>query len=275
MQQSESISIANAITVDTTGNPYWTFPLHSHAHHLEISLVQAGTGTLYYNGRSYAMRAGDVIVKNSGIIHAEQVASETPMRQIYISFAGVKDASGHPNQLLPVHMSPVLPSEAYFSILSPLFTYLAAHWQEEARSVICLPMMETILGIIEELITCRQKPNAKGMPDRRASETVAHVANWLNEHYMQKIALNELAEMFYISPYYLDRKFKACIGYSINQYIIDRRMGEAQRMLIFEEKSIKEIALAVGYSNLQYFYATFKKYTGKSPSVFRTEFRNR
>lgn len=62
-------------------------------------------------------------------------------------------------------------------------------------------------------------------------------------------------------------------GYSISQYVIERRMGEAQRMLIFEDISIKEIALAVGYENIQYFYAAFKKSTGVKPLEFRNQFR--
>ncbi len=273
MLHPESISIHNAVIVDTTNDPNWTFPLHSHDHHLEISLIQSGAGTFYYDGHTYSMKSGDIIVKNAGIIHAEQTNRNAPLRQICLSFSGVNEIEGNPNHLLPPYMSPVLHDDEDFDLLSRMFSYLAAHWLSEEQSCICQHLMQASIELIGNLIMRRQKAYTKKTYDSRASEAIAHVADWLNSNYMLKITLNELAEKFYISPYYLDRKFKACIGYSINQYVIDRRMGEAQRMLIFEDKSIKDIALAVGYSNLQYFYATFKKYTGKSPSVFRTEFR--
>ncbi len=273
MLHAENASVWNAVTVDATGNPLWTFPLHSHDHHVEVSLVLAGAGTLYYDGHSYPMCRGDVIVKNAGVIHAEQTNRDDPLRQVCLSFSGVYGTDGRPDCLLPHFMSPVLCGGADFGILSAAFSCLADHWQDEAYSVICRHLTEASLEIISGLIARQQSTGTKEKPDSRVSETVTQITDWLNDHYMQKITLQELADRFFISPYYLDRKFKACVGYSINQYVIDRRMGEAQRMLIFEDRSIKEIALAVGYGNLQYFYATFKKYTGKSPSVFRREFR--
>lgn len=273
MLHPESVSISSAVVVDASDNPRWTFPLHSHDHHLEISLVQSGEGTLYCDGHSCTMQHGDVIVKNAGTIHAEQTSPDAPLRQICLSFAGVEEIAGHPGWLLPAYMSPVFRCEEDYDLLSTAFSYLADHWQEETRRDICLHLTRTVLEIVSCLAAARRAAHAGGRSDARASETVMLAADWLNGHYMQKITLNALAERFYISPYYLDRKFKAYTGYSINQYVIDRRMGEAQRMLIFEDKSIKEIALAVGYDNLQYFYAAFKKCTGKTPTDFRTEFR--
>jgi AraC-like DNA-binding protein len=46
-------------------------------------------------------------------------------------------------------------------------------------------------------------------------------------------------------------------------------MGEAEKLMIFDDVSIKDIAEKCGYSNLQYFYATFKKFTGYTPAEFK------
>jgi AraC-like DNA-binding protein len=46
-------------------------------------------------------------------------------------------------------------------------------------------------------------------------------------------------------------------------------MGESERMLLFEDVSVKEIAQKNGYSNLQHFYAAFKKFTGYTPMEFK------
>lgn len=273
MRHPESLSICKAVVVDTKNDPGWTFPLHSHDNHLEISLIVAGAGTLYYDGHTYAMQQGDVVVKNAGVIHAEQTSRDAPLHQVCLSFAGVNELEGCPDHLHPPYMSPVIRGAAHFDLLSMMFFYLAEHWLQEEHALICRHLMQASLEMICGLIPDRRSAFKMQNHRGRSCETIDRVAHWLNSHYMLKITLNELAKRFYISPCYLDRKFKACIGYSINQYVIDRRMGEAQRMLIFEDKSIKDISLAVGYSNLQYFYATFKKYTGKSPSVFRREFK--
>ena len=273
MLHPESITIHNAVVVDAAGDPRWAFPLHTHERDLEISLVQTGAGTFYCDGHSYPMKQGDVIVKNAGTIHAEQTGPDAALRQVCLSFSGVDEIDGCPGHLLPRYACPVLHSEKDFGVLSAAFDYLAAHWQDEASGAVCSHLTQAALGIIQDLIPARPEERAKTKRGDSAAETVARVADWLNGHYMQKITLSNLADQFYISPYYLDRKFKSIVGYSISQYVIDRRMGEAQRQLIFENASIKEIALAVGYENLQYFYATFKKSTGVTPQTFRERFQ--
>ena len=273
MRHPESVNIHNVVLVEARQQPDWAFPLHSHNHHLEISLVQRGEGTFYCEGRSYPMHPGDLVIKNAGVVHAEHTAREAPLRQVCVSFSGVREIENAPGCLLPEAMEPVLPAEEDFSLLSALFDYLEAHWQREREAEACRLAMLTALEVIGERIARRREQLPQLPQDERAARTVAQVMAWINENYARKITLDGLAERFFISPFYLEKKFKERTGYSINRYVVDRRMGEAQRLLIFENSSIKEVALAVGYDNLQYFYATFKKYAGKTPSDFRAAYR--
>ncbi len=52
-------------------------------------------------------------------------------------------------------------------------------------------------------------------------------------------------------------------------YIVRRRIGEAQLLLVFTKKSITEIASEVGFDNLSHFNVQFKKYVGLSPLAYR------
>ena len=274
LKHPETVDIHNIVPVDARGNPDWAFPLHTHPHHVEISLVQEGGGTFYCEGRSYAMHPGDIIIKNAGLVHAEHTSREHQIRQICISLSGVNEITEKPNCLLAGFSTPVLTTGNDFEILSPIFSYLAAHWQEEDAASTCHHLLLAMLEIICRLIAEQRPEKKKTAQKERAVQVVTEVTEWINQNYSQKITLNMLAEKFFISPFYLEKRFKECTGYSINQYVVDRRMGEAQRMLIFDDLSIKEIALAVGYENLQYFYATFKKYTEKTPTAFRADFRS-
>ena len=267
----ETIEIRNIVVVNAERKSDWAFPLHAHDQDLEISLVQSGGGTFYCQGVSYPMNEGDLIIKNAGVIHGEHTSLERPMHQVCVSFSGMEEIPGHPGHLLPRFLSPVLPSGEDFPLLSAIFDYLASHWQTDAA--LCRQLLLPVLEIVKNKIAYRELHQRQPVPDGKTAQTVSDAAEWIDGNYMQKITLDSLAERFFISPYYLEKKFKEYTGYSINQYVIDRRMGEAQRMLIFEEKPIKEIALSVGYDNLQYFYATFKKYAGKTPVDFRAEYR--
>ena len=261
------------MTVDATGSPDWDFPLHAHPHHLEISLVLSGGGILYFGGRSYVMKKGDLIIKNAGVVHAEHTDPRDPIRQICVTFSGVEEMDGVPDHLLPESASPVLPSAEDFDLLSAVFRYLSLRWREEESAAVCRQLVLAALDLICMRISRTPADRRSSKADPRIMRTVSDVIAWINEHYPEKITLNGLAERFFVSPYYLEKKFKESTGFSINQYVIDRRMGEAQRLLIFDPAGIKEIALAVGYENLQYFYATFRKYTGATPLDFRRRFQ--
>lgn len=271
LRHPESIAISNIVVVNAERKSDWAFPLHAHDQDLEISLVQSGGGTFYCQGVSYPMNAGDLIIKNAGVIHGEHTSLEHPMHQVCISFSGVAEIPGQPGHLLPRFLSPVIPGGEVFPLLSAIFDYLASHWQQS--DALCRQLLLTALEIVKKKVDDLEKSQTKAIPDAKTAQAVSEAAEWIDGNYMQKITLDGLAERFFISPYYLEKRFKEYTGYSINQYVIDRRMGEAQRMLIFEEKPIKEIALSVGYDNLQYFYATFKKYAGKTPADFRAEYR--
>ena len=273
LQHAEAIGIHSVVVVNAQDTPDWAFPLHEHERQLEISLVKEGRGTFYCAGRSYAMGPGDLIVKNAGVVHAEHTSREHPIRQICVSFTGVYPEGGQVNCLLPAYMGPVIRCGEDFALLLAMFDYLARAWQEEQAAECCHHVAAGALELVCQRIEAARRGQERSAAAPKAAQAVAEVVDWIDRNYAGKVTLDRLAEQFFISPFYLEKKFRERTGYSINQYVIERRMGEAQRLLIFEDMRIKEVALAVGYSNLQYFYATFKKYAGKSPRAFRAEYR--
>ena len=55
------------------------------------------------------------------------------------------------------------------------------------------------------------------------------------------------------------------------QYIIRRRIGEAQNLLITTRRSITDIALSCGYNNSNYFQSVFKRLVGMTPGQYRRD----
>lgn len=98
------------------------------------------------------------------------------------------------------------------------------------------------------------------------------VVEYIKEHYKEKISLEDIAKSFNYSVGHLCRKFKKEIGDSVVNYIIKYRITIAMKLL-FERKelSIEEIALDVGFNDVQFFDKTFKKLTGMTPGKYRKE----
>jgi AraC-like DNA-binding protein len=100
---------------------------------------------------------------------------------------------------------------------------------------------------------------------QKISEVVRH----LNEHYAEPYDLDSLARQFYISPFYLSRRFKEMTGFSIVEYVNLNRVREAQRLLRETELSITEIAALAGFESFPHFGKTFKKIARTSPREYR------
>lgn len=99
--------------------------------------------------------------------------------------------------------------------------------------------------------------------------TLSDVKAWLDQHYHEKIALDELADKFFINKFYLTRLFKEQYGSSIVNYVLSLRISRAKELLRFTDQPIEEIGRRCGIPDANYFSRAFRKVEGVSPSEYR------
>ncbi len=87
-------------------------------------------------------------------------------------------------------------------------------------------------------------------------------------NYRSPIALKMLSCHFGLSAAYLGKVFKEEMGIPFSTYLNEFRIEKAKELLASGAMKAKEVADAVGYSEANYFYAIFKKYTGHSPTDY-------
>lgn len=98
---------------------------------------------------------------------------------------------------------------------------------------------------------------------------VSSAVCYIDEHLTEKIPIEKLCHSIGTNASTLNFKFRREFNMSIGQYITDRRIKNACRLLISTSYSISEIALRCGFSDVYYFSNTFKKIQGISPSEYR------
>ena len=86
---------------------------------------------------------------------------------------------------------------------------------------------------------------------------------------MDEVTLEEVAEKLGYSVTYISHVFKKATGRTPIQYVIRRRIGHAQTLLISTNYSATQIAGMVGYDNTNYFSTLFSKIVGMSPTKYR------
>jgi AraC-like DNA-binding protein len=95
--------------------------------------------------------------------------------------------------------------------------------------------------------------------------TIQHIHTF----YYEKISIQSLAKSTGYSLSHFGRLFKASIGKTPDEYIISYRLYKSCELLCNSDKSVLEIALECGFSNVAYFIKTFKKKYGCTPYQYK------
>lgn len=94
---------------------------------------------------------------------------------------------------------------------------------------------------------------------------------YLDQHYGEKITLDDLAASFYINKYYMIKSFKEQYGQSINAYLLNLRITKAKQLLRFTDQPVEDIGRKCGFAAPHYFSAKFKEVEGVPPSLYREQ----
>lgn len=92
------------------------------------------------------------------------------------------------------------------------------------------------------------------------------------KNYKRKIQLEEIAAVANISPNSFCRYFKSRTRKTYSQFLIEIRVGQACKLLIENNLSIKQLCYESGFNNFTSFHKYFKMITGKSPLSYQKEF---
>lgn len=108
-----------------------------------------------------------------------------------------------------------------------------------------------------------------GMDQGCINRIIAECMAYIDARCFEKLSLKEIAEHTFYNPAYLSRVFKERCGVSLSEYIKEKRMQEAARLLLDSELSNEEIMYQVGYSDKKQFYKCFKEIYQDTPSEYR------
>ena len=105
---------------------------------------------------------------------------------------------------------------------------------------------------------------------QRTNALVAWCATEIEKRFAEALTLQALAREAGYSQYHLAHMFKRDTGLSVKQYILQRRIAEARRILLEQPAlTVDAVAQQVGFSDFALFNRSFKRLTGKPPTLYR------
>lgn len=98
---------------------------------------------------------------------------------------------------------------------------------------------------------------------------IRQAKQYIEEHYNEKIVLEDIAHIVDLNPVYFSVLFKKETGFNFTTYLVNIRMEMAKQMIRTSNKTIAAIADEVGYKDTRYFSQIFTKTVGVKPALYR------
>lgn len=123
----------------------------------------------------------------------------------------------------------------------------------------------------QEADVCREREEREKSSERlRMNVVTNNIRTYMEEHYCEDIALQDVAAEMNYSDAYFCKLFKQCFDRSFVTYLTSLRIERAKEMLEDVAVNIKDISCRVGYRDSNYFAKVFKRMAGVTPSEYRS-----
>lgn len=128
--------------------------------------------------------------------------------------------------------------------------------------------------LLTNIFCCLSENVTSAEPTFDVPSYLLNLWDTFEHHYTEPFSLADAENLYNISRYRLCREFTAAYGQSPLQYLIQKRLTEAKKMLLTTDRTVQEISNNVGYENVNHFIHLFKKDTGYTPNAFRKLSKN-
>ncbi len=129
---------------------------------------------------------------------------------------------------------------------------------------------DIIKASIEALIVAVNKLDELASKDGVKDPRMIEIMNYIQANYID-ITLDDLAEKFYLSKPYLSKYIKEKSGMTFGDLVKKIRLKKARALLKSSNMTVENIALTVGYQNVEHFNRLFKKAYEMTPMQFRNQ----
>ena len=243
---------------------------------LEIAYVLSGEGKYRIDDRIYDVREGDLVIINSGVMHQALFCPqvEVPTTEFFVGFSNIR-ISGCPANYMPLpngecvlHTTGEL-SQRLFRLCSSMEAENAVRRQGR-YFMLKSYLIQMLLLVIREQCEPMERPRGCDFETANRKYVVDKIVEYIEDHYNEKISLDQIAENMYLSPFYISRIFKSETGSAPIRRLINIRLEKAKELLT--EAGYPDgfsMTIMVGYDDAYHFSKLFKKRYGVSPSQVR------
>lgn len=259
---------------------YGEIPWHWHDE-FEFGYIMGGSILYRTNQQEYLLEEGDGIFVNSGVLHALHPIGPIEKIRLQSQFFDKSFLAGASGSLLDMqYLAPVQEQKALDAVplygKNPKDAAFLRRMCESAelgirRERFFELRMRSIFSELWETVYswAEQRQSQKQRFDVREDERIKSMMLYIQEHYSEKLTIQQIAAHIPVSERECHRLFQNCLGSTPFEYIAAHRLQKAQELLMYTDKSVLDIALETGFGTSSYFGKIFRQHYHMSPGQYR------
>lgn len=248
------------------------YEYHYHDFHKLIWFI-SGEVEYHIEGKSYRLEPHDILLVNRGEIHKPFVTAGTEYeRYVFYISPDFLDEHSEGEDTLDLCFRMALKEQGNVIRLSPsesrtLFETVKLLDKAGKEEIYASRMYCRILflKLLIELNRCCISNPEVFHKMARYDKKVVEIIHYINENLASDLTIETLSDKFFLSKYHMMRKFKEETGYSMHQYILEKRILAA-RNLILEGSAATVASVECGFKDYSTFSRAYKKLLGQLPS---------
>ncbi|CAM3605855.1 AraC family transcriptional regulator [Zobellia roscoffensis] len=128
-----------------------------------------------------------------------------------------------------------------------------------------------MISVMEILIRNVKKGSFYELPKSNTDDRIIKMLTFINENIdkPEQLKVENLAEVFMMSPTYVSEFFKKQVSISLREYIIKAKLKLVEIRLLNSDFTLTQIADDLGFTDVSHLSKTFKRYTGASLREFK------
>lgn len=243
------------------------FSYHYHDFHKVVIFI-SGKAAYHIEGKAYQLKPWDILLVNRHAIHRPEIDSSVPYERFILwiqndipwqellkCFQKANDRSYN-----LVRLNSAL-QEKMKDILFELEN--SAKSDEYGREILIQSLFLQFMVYLNRIFLEKQY-----IFDKKSytfDSQIANILQYINHNLKEDLSVETLAAKYYISKYHLMRKFKEETGYTLHNYIVNKRLLMA-RTLISEGMPVLKAAQESGFAEYSTFSRAYRRQFKTSPS---------
>jgi AraC-like DNA-binding protein len=243
-----------------------SFPRHTHERYA-IGIIEQGALGFFYRGENVVALPGNINLCIPGEVHTGHSASDEGWiyRMFYFNTTMLQniasEVTGQPCRI-PFFQSGVI-ADAY---LAQQLCQL--HLQLEKTTIPLLDLESALLELLAQMIIRYADDSPSMCRIGQEPHAVKQLKRYIKSHYAEDISLDNLAQITYLSRYYLIRIFREAVGIPPHAYLRQVRIKHAKELLACGQP-IADVAIATGFTDQSHLTRWFKRLWGFTPGQYR------